>query len=220
MAKTALVFGATGLVGSHLVKQLIAEDDFEQVKVFNRKRIDYPSEKVKTCMVNFDDLNSIKNNITGDVLFCCIGTTIKKAGNREAFSSVDLDIPVALAGLAYDNGVDHFIVISSIGAKARSANFYSRTKGLMEHAIRSYRFQRITIVRPSLLLGKREEVRRLEQLGIFMARSLGFLMVGRLRKFKPINAETVALAMVRMARMGHNRKVFESHQIWEIANNS
>jgi uncharacterized protein YbjT (DUF2867 family) len=218
MSRTALVFGGTGLVGKQLVDQLVMDERFLKIRVFNRREVTYSNEKIDSYKVDLSDISSFKQLVSGDVLFCCLGTTIKKAGNRQNFSKIDKDLPISLASVAFDNGVDHFMVISSIGANAKSSNFYLRTKGLMEHGIRSYRFQRITIVRPSLLLGKREEFRAMERLAAQILGWTSFLFIGLLRKYKPIKAENVALAMVAMAGMDHTRRVFETPQIFEIAN--
>ena len=156
--RTALVFGATGLVGSYLVDELIKLEDYNQIIVFTRRVTAEENTKIRSVINSLESLDEIKESINGDDLFCCLGTTIKKAGTKEAFKNVDLTLPKKLAEIASRNHVNNFAVISSLGANAESRNFYLKVKGQMEFEITKNNFKNIIIVRPSLLTGRRKSL--------------------------------------------------------------
>ncbi|MFP4472045.1 MAG: NAD(P)H-binding protein, partial [Bacteroidales bacterium] len=135
MKRKALIFGATGLTGSFLVEQLCDSEVYEEVVSFSRRRISFEHPKLRELISDLKNPEEIKTEITGDDLFCCLGTTIKKAGNKKNFRHVDHDLPVALSKIAEQNKIKRFLVISSIGANSKSSNFYLRTKGEMEDAV-------------------------------------------------------------------------------------
>ena len=211
--KTALVFGASGLVGSELTNLLLSNDHYEKVKIFVRKKRDLQHPKLIQIVHPIDHPGEIAHEIKGDDLFCCLGTTMKKAGSREAFEWVDLHLTVQIASIARKNGVRKLIVVSSIGAKPDSRNFYLRTKGIMEQKILELPFENICIVRPSILLGQRTDRRIGEELGKFFIGLFSFLLSGPLRKYKGIQAETVARAMIRLANIVNKRVIMESHKL-------
>ena len=185
--KTALVFGSTGLTGRALTKLLLNDDRYSRVVIFVRKPVQNDHPKLEIIVDDLSDPGKISGKIRGDELFCCLGTTMKKAGSKKAFQHVDLDLPVELARIAHSNEVGKFLVISSIGANPASGNFYLQTKGKMEEGISHYDFRQISIFRPSLLLGKRDEFRLGEEVGKFLFKVLSFLLVGPLKKYKGIN---------------------------------
>ncbi|HSO78416.1 MAG TPA: SDR family oxidoreductase, partial [Bacteroidales bacterium] len=150
-------------------------------------------------------------------IFCCLGTTIKKAGSQEAFRKVDLEAPAKIASIAAENEVKQFIVISSIGADPGSRNFYLRTKGQMEQTVQKEHFQAVAILRPSMITGKRKEFRMAEETGKMIFRPLEKLLLGRLRKYRSIKAKTIARAMVNIALTPQDKTVFESHEIQKLA---
>ncbi len=211
--KTALVFGYTGLTGGALTNLLLTDDRYTTVKIFVRKPVQNPHPKMEIILDDLTNINRINEKIKGDELYCCLGTTIKKAGSKEAFEHVDLDLPSDLAATAYANGVAKFLVISSLGANKSSGNFYLKTKGRMEEEISSYKFRQVSIFRPSLLLGRRDEFRFGEQAGKFIFQLLGFLFVGPLKKYRGIPAETVARAMITVANNIPARKIYPSDEI-------
>ncbi|MFI5135097.1 MAG: NAD(P)H-binding protein, partial [Chitinophagales bacterium] len=176
--KTALLFGGTGLIGKELLKRLANDPHYGLIKVFVRRKMTIKLLNVEMVEMNFEKLNESSSLISGDDCFCALGTTMRKAGSREAFRKVDFDHVVAIAKLAKQNGVKRFIVVSSIGADASSSNFYLRTKGEMEDALKQLSFEQLIIIRPSILLGKRNEFRLGERIGIFFARILSPLMFG------------------------------------------
>ncbi len=211
--KTALVFGATGLVGSELTNLLLTNDHYDCVKIFVRQKSESQHSKLIQIVTNLDNPAEISEEIKGDDLYCCLGTTRKKAGSKEAFEWVDLDLPLKIASIAEKNGVRKFLVVSSIGSKPESRNFYLRTKGKMEQGILAMNFNTICIVRPSILLGQRKESRPAEEFGRIMIRIFTFMLFGPLKKYKGIQAETVARAMIRLANTVNTRVILESHKL-------
>jgi uncharacterized protein YbjT (DUF2867 family) len=214
-AKKALVFGATGLVGSELVKQLLADERYAAVTVFVRRDPGIVHPKLTSRIVDIADVKSYASGLAGDELYICLGTTIKKAGSIKAMEVADRDVPAAVARAAHDNGVRSVAVVSSIGADDSSRNYYLRIKGEMEREIAATGFSRTVIVRPSILLGKRNEHRFGEEVGKTVMKGLRFLLVGGLRKYRGIEASDVAKGMVRLlnAHPKPEAIVFESDRI-------
>ncbi|MEC5142563.1 oxidoreductase [Chitinophaga sp. 212800010-3] len=200
MSKTAIVIGATGLTGTHLVAALLQDPAFSKVKVLVRQPWAHARPKLESIIVDFDDEAALASVLQGDILFCCIGTTIKKAGSQENFRAVDYAIPVRCATIAYTQGVSQFLVISSIGANERSRNFYLRTKGEMEVAVQDIKFQSLAIFRPSFLLGQRQEFRPGEWISKYLILLFYFLLQGKWKKYRGIKAATVANAMMIAAK--------------------
>lgn len=216
LKRTAIVFGATGLTGGILLEELIANEAYDKIIVFSRRKPEAAHPKVREIGFDTGNIEAIKEEIRGDDLFCCLGTTIKKAGSQEAFRQVDLNTPSIIASIASSNGVKQFLVISSIGAASQSSNFYLRTKGQMEEAIQKNSFEAVAILRPSMITGKRKEFRFAEEAGKFLFKPLGFLLFGKLRKYRSIAAKTIAKAMVFIALHPQNRVVFESNEIQKL----
>ncbi|HWV68870.1 oxidoreductase [Chitinophaga sp.] len=200
MNKTAIVIGATGLTGTHLVASLLHDPAFSKVRVLVRQPWAHDRPKLESIIVNFDDEESLAAALQGDILFCCIGTTIKKAGNQENFRAVDYGIPVKCARIAKEQGVSQFLLMSSINANPRSRNFYLRTKGQTEEAIQQAGFFSVNIFRPSVLIGQRNEFRLGEWIGRYLIQLFYFLLQGRWKKYRGIKAATVANAMIVAAK--------------------
>jgi len=199
--KTALIVGATGLTGKSLLKYLLDAEAYEKVIVLTRKQIEVNSEKVKLIIIDFDKLSQYKEMLKADDVFCCLGTTIKKAKTKEAFKKVDWHYPVEIAQLTKVNGAQQFLVVSSMGANSKSSIFYSHVKGVMEAELQKIGFDALHIFRPSLLLGDRGEFRLGEYLGIAFYRLISWLFIGKLKKYKGIQADTVARGMYRTAQL-------------------
>jgi len=197
--RTALLAGATGLVGGHVLHLLLADDTYQKITVLSRRGLPVTSPRLQQRLIDFDHLADLDVPKVDDV-FCCLGTTIKKAGSQEAFRKVDFGYVEALARVAARAGAKQFLLVSAIGANSKSRVFYSRVKGETEAAVQAAGFAGTHIFRPSMLLGDRAESRPAERLGIVVGRALGFVFVGPLRKYRPIAAETVAAAMVRVAK--------------------
>jgi len=213
--KTAIVFGATGLTGSELVRQLLADGRYSKVKVFVRRHPGPEHEKQIIHVTDIADTDSYRDELTGDDLFICLGTTIKKAGSVKAMEVADRDVPAAIARAASDNGVSSVAVVSSIGADTRSRNYYLRIKGEMEMELAGTGFDRTVIVRPSILLGKRNEFRFGEEAGRVVMKGLKYLLTGRFRKYRGIEARQVAAAMIRLINTnGDSGKIiYESDEL-------
>lgn len=215
---TAVVFGATGLVGKQLVLQLVRESTYSKIKVFTRRPLQYEHEKIVEVITDFRDFKDIEADLFKDnIVFCCIGTTIKKAGSKENFTKVDLDLPVNIAKAGKNRGVSKYIVVSSVGANADASNFYLRTKGQMEKKVTETRLPFISFVRPSMLLGDREEFRFGEEAGKFFMKTFAFAFKGKWKKYKGIEAKDVARAMIHISGFSHPQLVYESDELQELA---
>ena len=212
-AKTAILFGATGLIGSHVLQELLKDERYSHILLFSRKSIHTGSSKVIEIITGFEDKEILESNLHVDEIFCCLGTTIAKAKSKEAFRKVDYDLPVMIGVAAKKNGVTKMMVVSSLGADAQSNNFYLRTKGEMEQSLRSLALPSLHFFRPSMLLGSRNESRPAETIGKFAMQALSFLFVGGLKKYKAISAHSVAKAMINVANANHPDDVYESDEI-------
>lgn len=212
--KTAIIIGATGLTGSILMDIILNSDVYEKLIVFVRKDMEVSNPILEQHIINFEEIDNYKHLIKGDELFCCLGTTIKKAGTQAAFSKIDMEYPIRFATIAQQNGVKHFLMISSIGANPQSSTFYLRTKGLCEQQILEIPFSQISIFRPSALVGKRKDFRIKEYIGIGFARIISCFLLGKLKKYKPIESSKVAISMYNSAqRKTLGSHIFESDQI-------
>jgi uncharacterized protein YbjT (DUF2867 family) len=216
--RSALVVGASGLVGRHLLGQLLADESYSRVIVLTRKSLGFEHPKLMECVVNFEQLEKHQNMIKGEDVFCCLGTTIKTAGSQEAFRKVDFTYVVRTAALSQKNGARQFLVISSLGADVHSRIFYNRVKGEMEEAVAKIPFESVRIFRPSLLLGDRRETRPAEAIGIFFVKALSaLLLIGGMRRYSAIHAGTVAKAMLRAAKQKPDGlEIVESEQIHSL----
>jgi uncharacterized protein YbjT (DUF2867 family) len=212
--KTALVFGATGLTGKFLLNELLVRNEYNKVLVFVRKRLKLTHPALEIIHFETEQLEEIKAMIKGDDLYCCVGTTIKKAGSQKKFREVDYELPVKLAQIAAENKVSCMAVISSLGAATRTHNFYLRTKGEMEEKILSMHIGRVVLARPSMLLGPREESRPAERIGKVAVNLLKPLLRGKLEKYQGIHVEVLARALVNLVNAPSLPKhVFESDEL-------
>ena len=199
MPKTAIIAGSTGLVGSHCLRYLLSSPDYSSITSLVRRLITTTDPKVRQQIVNFDKLDDLP---AADDVFCALGTTIRQAGSKAAFRKVDFEYVVRLAERSLSKGAKTFLVVSSVGANAKSGNFYLRTKGEVEGALRHLPFQAMHIFRPSLLVGKRAQSRPGERIAAVLGEVLKFAMVGPLSKYRPIPAAFVAKAMAKAAGSG------------------
>jgi uncharacterized protein YbjT (DUF2867 family) len=216
MKHTALVIGATGLVGSHLLKQLLSDPEYTELKVFGRRPTGIKDPKLTEYEVDFDDVDSWREKLKGEVLFSALGTTIKKAGSKDKQYKVDYTYQFEVAKAASEQEVKSYVLVSSIGANARSGVFYTRIKGELDEAIQKLDFQSIYILRPSGLMGEREEQRAGEGVMIRITAALsGFLPF--LRKYRPIPAAAVANAMIRLAaNQKTETRIIENPEIFRL----
>jgi uncharacterized protein YbjT (DUF2867 family) len=192
--RSALLAGASGLVGAALLDLLLEHDEYETVHSLVRNATGVQHQKLKEHCVNFDELGHYALDTEITDAFCCLGTTMRKAGSREAFATVDRDYPLAFAALARRCGCNRFAVVSALGAASGSAIFYNRVKGEMEEGLEKMEFSHLAIIRPSLLLGQRREFRAGEALSAPFAVALSPLLRGSLRRYRPVAVTRVARA--------------------------
>jgi uncharacterized protein YbjT (DUF2867 family) len=218
MAKKALIAGATGLIGKEVLALLLADPHYEQVIALVRRPLPIQHTKLVQQLTDFDHLEEVSELFGGAAdVFCTLGTTIKAAKTKESFRKVDYEYPVRLAHLAMQNGAHQFLIVTSMGANRDSGIFYNQVKGQVEEEIRGIGLPALHIFRPSLLLGDRAESRLGEQIGSVLARVLTPIMVGGLRKYRPIHVKTVARAMVLTARtQAKGQHVYSSGEIAKL----
>lgn len=209
--RSVLLLGATGLVGRECVRLLLADTAFPRVVVLARRPLepDVHAAKMETHLVDFERLEDWSALFAVDAIICTLGTTMKRAGTQDRFRRVDMEYPLTAARLGLAGGARQFLVVSALGADPRSRIFYNRVKGELEEALLALPYESMTIVRPSLLLGARHELRPMESLG----KGLRFLP---LRRYKPIPARAVAATLVREAREGKpGQRIVEAEDIRE-----
>jgi uncharacterized protein YbjT (DUF2867 family) len=212
MSRTAVVIGATGLVGGYLVRQLLDDPAYSTVITYARKNLGIHHPKL--VQKPFPIPDSPIRDVTGDDFYCSIGTTIKKAKSREAFRIIDFEVPLAFAKSAKEAGVSHFLLVSSVGADSKSPFFYPRIKGELEDAIGQLDFPSFTVVRPGLLRGPREEFRLGEKIGGVIQAVIEPILLGKLRDFRSVPAQDVARCLVEAAHHPQKgRRIISSGEI-------
>ena len=204
--RSALVVGATGLVGSSLVKLLCESEEYAAVNVISRRPLDFTHPKLVVKLCEFDQIADKDIEFAHEV-FCCLGTTMKKAGSKQQFEKVDFEYPLTIAAIAKNRGVGHFIVISAMGANEKALAYYSQVKGKLEAELIKMDFPRLSIVRPSLITGNRQEFRLGETIGDKVLMVLNPILIGPLKKLHSIPATQIALAMKAIALNGKEQKV-------------
>ena len=218
--KTALIAGATGLVGGEVLKLLLEEEQYQKVIVITRRALPLTDPKIEAHVVDFDQLEQKKQIIKADHIFCCLGTTMKKAGSKDKFYHVDFHYSYELARLSRENDVLQFNLVSSLGADKSSMFFYNKVKGSLEEAITNLDFYQFNIFRPSLLLGNRMEKRTGEKIGTMLAGVISPFLFGSLKKYRAVDAGLVAKAMVYVAlKETPGKHVIESDGIWDFGDN-
>lgn len=212
----AIVIGATGLIGTELVKQLLEDAAFESVMVLVRKSTGVKAEKLEEVLVDFDNLAPSAGELKGDVLFSTLGTTLKTAGSKERQYEIDYGMQFNSAKFARENGVNKLVLLSSAGADAASSIFYSKMKGELDEAVEKLGFQKVAIIRPSMLVGDRKEFRLSEK--IFTPIMYAFTWIPGLRKYRPIKDKVVAKAMINAAKKQQEvYKIYELGTIFKLA---
>ena len=214
--KTALVFGSSGLIGGHLLNQLIQNYNYNKIKLFVRSDPEINDPKVEIIKTDFNNLQNHKEDIKGDDCFFCIGTTKQKSPNKHEYQKVELEIPKEIATIAKSNLVNSFIFVSALYANSKSSRDYVRFKGLVEEELKRLNFSKLGIMRPSFLMGNRKEKRAGEKIGIFVFKILSPLLLGPLKKMRPILSETVARAMMTVAQNDIQQTIFESDEIIKL----
>jgi len=218
MANKAIIAGSTGLIGSKLLQILLRETFYDEVLILVRKKIDVQHKKLTQLVVNFDQLDSYADALTGDALFSCLGTTNKKTPDKTVYRHIDHDYPVYLAQLALKNGIGQYHLVSSIGADTGSSFFYPKTKGETEADIQQLGLPALHIYRPSMLTGNRQEKRSMEKALIAFYKIIDPLLFGSWKKYRSIQGETVAMAMYKQSTKNNTGTfIYESDQIKQLS---
>lgn len=207
MARTAIILGASGAIGRELVPLILDDSRYSKVTVIGRRPLpsQYQSNKLRQVIVDFEQLKQYQSLIVGDDLFICFGTTIKQAGSKTKFTEIDFDIPVTLAQIAKQNGVTRIAFVSSIGASPTASSFYLGLKGRTEQSLLACEFDRTLVLRPSVLMGHRDETRIGERFAAGLLNCFSWLT--SLTRYQPISTKKVAKQMVK--RINANKKKFE-----------
>lgn len=207
MAKKAIIAGASGLIGSELLSLLLSDPVYSEVVALVRKELPVQNKKLVQLILDFDQLADHTAAITGDVIFCCLGSTKKKTPDLSLYRKIDHDYPVLLAQLAVKNNVRQYHLVSALGADLHSDNFYLKMKGETEHDIEDTGLKSLHIYQPSLLTGNRKEFRLGEKIGSAVMKIIDPLLIGNFKKYRSIPAATVARAMYRQS-LNHDEGLF------------
>ena len=219
MGKTAIILGATGLTGNLLLRNLLEDENYSKIKLFSRTSCGIHHNKIEEHLINLFDLEKVKNLFTGDVVFCCIGTTQAKTPDKDTYFKIDYGIPVDASELCKINDIDTFIVVSALGANKQSKVFYNCTKGNMEEAVLEKNIKHTYILQPSLIGGDRNERRSAEFFAKQIMNLVGPLLIGKLKKYKTIHPEEIADCMHWLASNEFKSGRIESDNIKSIAAN-
>lgn len=216
--RTALVVGATGLIGKNCLYRLFEAKEYTRIIALVRRPLAVKHHQLEQVMVDFDNLDAYQEQMVADDVFCCLGTTINVAGSKENFRKVDYEYPLKVAEICRRKGAQQFLLVSAMGADPKSSIFYNRVKGELEQAIDTLHYPGFHLFRPSLLLGYRKELRVGELMAKGVMKAIGFLFIGPLAKYKAIEGETVARAMIIAAlQASKGRWVYPSDQIaWMV----
>lgn len=199
MAYKAVVFGASGLIGSKLLPMLLQNAQYAEVLAVSRKELPVQHTKLSQAIINLDDLEQYASLINGHAVFCCLGTTQSQTPNKNVYYKIDHDYPVTIGKLAAENGVDHFHFISAIGANKGSSNFYLITKGKTDYDLKQIALKSLHIYQPSFLKGRSDGSRPSEIFINGLLNLVNPLLIGGLKKYRSIKAETVAQAMLNQS---------------------
>ena len=220
MKKTAIILGASGLTGGFVLQKLIEDERYDTIKLFSRSKIEGLPDKVQQFIGDLLELNQFKTDFTADEVYCCIGTTAKKTPDKTLYKKIDFGIPVAAAKLSKENNISTFLVISAMGANKNSTVFYNKTKGEMENSVLKQQIKNTYVLRPSLIGGDRQETRLLEKIGLVIFKVIQPLFIGKLKKYKIVNAETIAQAMIGLANTKYSEVIITSEHINKLGNNA
>jgi len=217
MKKKAILVGASGAIGNSVLKQILSDENFTEVLVLVRKDLGMQHPKLRQLVLNFDEINKYASEITGDVVFSCLGTTKAQTPDEAQYRKIDYQYPLDVAWIAQTNGATGYHLISAVGANKNSSTFYIKTKGEVESDLKAVPFESIYIYRPSLLDGERKDKRMAEGIMNVLMRLINPLLIGGLKKYRSIKVSTVASAMIKNS-LSEQKGVFvyESDQIQEI----
>ena len=206
------------MIGRQLVEQLAQSDYYSEVVVLTRKTTFEGQAKITEKVIDFDNISNELKDLPADHVYCCLGTTMKQAGSKEAFYKVDFTYPLELAQITHRKGAKKFLIVTALGANYKSLFYYNRVKGEIERALETIGFASLSIFRPSLLLGERKEVRAGEEIAQKLYNALGFLFIGPLKKYRGILGKDVATVMLEVAKRDtQGTRLFPSDHIQEMA---
>jgi uncharacterized protein YbjT (DUF2867 family) len=218
MANKAIIAGSSGLIGSKLLDILLQEDFYDEVLILVRKKLPVKHHKLTQLVVDFDQLDTYADQLTGHAIFSCLGSTNSKTPDKAVYRKIDHDYPLQLAQLAHKNGVKQYHLVSSIGANATSSTFYIKTKGEIEADLQQVGFPALYIYQPSFLTGDRQEKRIAEKLIAPLAKIIDPLLFGGLKKYRSIPAATVAAAMYKQSiKNDTGLFIYESDKIKQLS---
>ena len=217
--KTALIFGSSGLIGSQLFELIVNSNKYSNIKLFVRTELSNSNSKVEIIKTDFNNLENHKKSIIGDDCFFCIGTTRKNTPDKNEYIRIEYNLPIEVAKISKENLVNSFTYVSSLGANPNASSLYLKNKGQAEEDLKKLNFSKLSIVRPSILLGDRKENRIGEKIGIFVMKTLSPLFFGKFKKYKPIKVEYVAKTILHVAQKDYQKTIFESDEIMEIGSN-
>lgn len=215
--KTAIIIGATGLVGSYILQLLLSDERYSNVLVFHRRSTGVSHPKLTEHIISFDAIEDWKELLVGDELYSALGTTIKQAGSQKAQWTIDYDYQYEAAKVAFQNEVESYALVSSIGATTETGNFYLKMKGQLDEEIQKLGFRNTLIVRPSFLKGEREDSRFWEKVGINAAEL--FTKIPGLKKYKPIHAKQVAQALINGLNDSDSKIMYEGDEVFGLIEN-
>lgn len=215
--KKAIIIGATGLVGHELVKLAVEDPYFSEIKIFVRRPSGFRHPKLQEEIIDFDAPDIWKDKVKADVLFSALGTTLKKAGSKDTQRRIDYTYQYEFARIASENAVPEYVLVSAPGASPNSMIFYSRIKGELDRDVEKLAFRHITLIKPSILAGERDEERKGEEIGIKVMSF--FKNVPGLRKYRPIDGEIVAKSMINAAKMQKDERLqeYRLNELFELA---
>lgn len=199
MGKTAIIAGASGLIGKFCLSYLLMDKNYTKIIVISRSPFPIKDPKIENIVCNFDQLAQHSHQLVGDDVFCCLGTTIAVAGSKENFKKVDLEYPLTLANITKQKGAKQYLLVSAMGADANSSIFYNKVKGELQDSLKNSGFRTLHIFQPSLLTGLRKEFRLGERFAQIAMKIFRPFMFGSLEKYQPIEGMVVAFAMHQKA---------------------
>lgn len=218
MNNTAIILGSSGLVGSQLLTLLLNSTAYKQVVLFNRKPSSIKHPKIKEYVIDFNQPQSYKKDIQGDVIFCCLGSTKVKTPNPTDYRKIDFDIPLLFANEAVKKGLQQFHLVSSLGASSLSKTFYLKLKGEVETALKKCNLKSLYIYQPSILLGNRLENRPIERFFLAIIKFLNPLFIGKIKRYSGIQALVVAQAMLNTSLISKKgTHIYTSETIKKLA---
>ena len=215
--KTAIIFGSSGLVGNHLLNLLIKDNYYSKIKIFVRNKNIFKNSKVEIICMDFRKIDDYSHLIKGDDCFFCIGTTKKDTPDKNEYRRVEYEIPIKIASVAKKNNITSFIYLSSLGSTTTTKNIYLKNKGEAEEALKNLNFSRLSIIRPSLMLGYRNKFRLGEFIGQLIFKNLSFLFQGSLKQYRAIDSKNVANAMVYISKNDFKDIYFDSSNLENLS---